>query len=191
MAQAQVAQAPHLPTASATIMYSDLCRELIDVEATIRWCQSRKLLAEKKDCVCGRDLVKRKTTPEMRCWRCPRKACRKEVSLRDGTFFAKSHLEIERIIRLIHLWSTRTSLGRMMKETKHAIDWLTRNATIFTCMQISTKTAVDWYNFLRDVCAQYFVDHPVKIGGPGIELEIDESKFGRHKYNRGRYVDEH
>ena len=58
-------------------------------------------------------------------------------------------------------------------------------------MQISTKTAVDWYNFLCDVCAQYFVDHPVKIGGPGIELEIDESKFGRHKYNRGRYVDEH
>ena len=58
-------------------------------------------------------------------------------------------------------------------------------------LQISTKTAVDWYNFIRDVCAQYFVDHPVKIGGPGIELEIDESKFGRRKYNRGRYVDGH
>ena len=50
---------------------------------------------------------------------------------------------------------------------------------------------MDWFNFIRDVCAQYFLDHPVKIGGQGIEVEIDESKFGRRKYNRGRYVDGH
>ena len=120
MAQTQVAQVPHLPTASATIMYSDLCRELIDVEATIRWCQSRKLLAEKKDCVCGRDLVKRKTTPEMRCWRCPRKACRKEVLLRDGTFFAKSHLEIGRIIRLIYSSLVNANIARQNDEGNKA-----------------------------------------------------------------------
>ena len=46
---------------------------------------------------------------------------------------------------------------------------------------MSKKTGVDWYNFLRDVCAQYYVDHPNVIGGPGIEVEIDESKFGRRK----------
>ncbi len=52
-------------------------------------------------------------------------------------------------------------------------------------------TIVDWYNFHRDVCAQYFLDHPTIIGGPGTIVEIDESKFGRRKYNRGRYQDGH
>ena len=48
-----------------------------------------------------------------------------------------------------------------------------------------------WYNLIRDVCAQYYVDHPNVIGGPGVEVEIDESKFGRRKYHRGRDVEGH
>ena len=50
---------------------------------------------------------------------------------------------------------------------------------------------MDWYNFICDVCAQYFLDHPTTIGGDRVEVEIDESKFGRRKYHRGRYVEGH
>ena len=38
---------------------------------------------------------------------------------------------------------------------------------------------MDWYNFVRDICAEYFLAHPAVIGGPGVEVEIDESKFGK------------
>ena len=38
---------------------------------------------------------------------------------------------------------------------------------------------MDWYNFVRDICAEYFLAHPAVIGGPGVEVEIDESNFGR------------
>uniref|UniRef100_A0A1X7TR95 Uncharacterized protein n=1 Tax=Amphimedon queenslandica TaxID=400682 RepID=A0A1X7TR95_AMPQE len=39
--------------------------------------------------------------------------------------------------------------------------------------------------------AQYFINHPVEIGGPGINVEINESKFGQRKYNRAHLVEGH
>ena len=44
------------------------------------------------------------------------------------------------------------------------------------------RVTVDWFNFCRDVCAQYFLDHPIVTGRPGTVVEIDESKFGKRKY---------
>ena len=61
----------------------------------------------------------------------------------------------------------------------------------FLFLKVGCATAVDWYNFVRDICIQYFIDHPAVIGGPGKEVEIDESKFGKRKYNRGRAVEGH
>ena len=107
-----------------------------------------------------------KRDPELLGGRCPWKSCRREVTLRSGTYFEASPLPIEKILRILHLWSSKTPVGKMMVEA-----------------EISNKTAIDWYNFARDVCAQYFIDHPAVIGGPGVEVEIDESKFGRRKYN--------
>ena len=51
--------------------------------------------------------------------------------------------------------------------------------------EVSQKTAVDWYNFIRDVCTEYFQRNPLVIGGPGVEVETDKSTLGRRKYSRG------
>ena len=83
-------------------------------------------------------MEREKAGKERVLWRCPRKGCRREVSLRKDTFFEGSHLEIEKILRILHLWSTKTPLNKMRVE-----------------VEVSTKTAVDWYNFVRDVCATY------------------------------------
>ena len=50
-------------------------------------------------------------------------------------------------------------------------------------MNLSVKTAkgefsmsnsiiFDWKSFLRDICAEYFIDNPVQLGGPGLTVEI-------------------
>ncbi len=78
------------------------------------------------------------------------------------------------ILELSYWWANGASVTRAMHETGH-----------------SSRTMVDWYNFPRDVCAQYFLDHPVVVGGVGKVVEIDESKFGKRKYNRGRYKEGH
>ena len=53
----------------------------------------------------------------------------------------------------------------------------------------STETVIDWYNYCRDVCADRIMkEHARPIGGPGTTIEIDESKFGKMKCHKGRYI---
>ena len=51
-------------------------------------------------------------------------------------------------------------------------------------------TIVDWYNFCLEVCLEVLERESEKMGGPGKVVEIDESKFGKRKYHRGKRVDE-
>ena len=55
-------------------------------------------------------------------------------------------------------------------------------------MGCSDHTVTDWKNFLRDICAEYFIANPVRLGGPNATVQIDESLFVRRKNNRGRMV---
>ena len=48
---------------------------------------------------------------------------------------------------------------------------------------------MDWYNLYREVCSEVLIKEDAKIGGPGKTVEIDESKFGKRKYHKGRRKD--
>ncbi|OAF68724.1 hypothetical protein A3Q56_03527 [Intoshia linei] len=48
-------------------------------------------------------------------------------------------------------------------------------------LKMSTKTAVDWKNFMRDICMTIMMDYIQKIGGERIEVQIDESQFTKRR----------
>lgn len=56
-------------------------------------------------------------------------------------------------------------------------------------LEISRHTTVDWAIFCREVMYDGLVTRRQKIGGVGVEEEIDEKKFGKMKYHRGHLVE--
>ena len=106
-------------------------------------------------------------------WRCNNKACNKKISIRENSWFSHSNLSLEKIIKLTYYWV-----------------WKMPEYYVRIQLQIgSTETLVDWYSFGREVCLCRLEDNCEQIGGENVIVEIDESKFGKRKYNRGKRVE--
>ena len=46
--------------------------------------------------------------------------------------------------------------------------------------EVASKTAIDVYQWLREVCSTKLLATPIKLGGPGAVIQADESLFN-HK----------
>ena len=159
--------------------YSDLFKATEDEISAIAWCQNNGLIAKDKMCAsCGsptalreRDTVKNKGF----YFRCTLRSCRKEIGVRKDTWFEGSHLRIATIIQFVYFWCR---------------DYVIQDELQFQLGIVGEHTIVDWKNFCRDICLEYFIRNPVVIGGPGQTVEIDECLLVRRKYNVGHQVRE-
>ena len=95
-----------------------------------------------------------------------------KVSIRHNSWLVDTKLELEIVLEFIYLWSQ----GFSASEIKHEL-------------KISNKTITEWTHFLRESCIYSVMENSSSIGGNGIEVEIDESKFGKRKYHRGHRVE--
>ena len=78
-------------------------------------------------------------------------------------FSKKSRLSLQKWLLLIHYWARNYPVTDSAEETK-----------------VDAGTAVDVFQWFREVCTTKLLQTPIVLGGAGIVVEIDESLF-RHK----------
>ena len=106
------------------------------------------------------------------CWAC--RVCRCQRAVTVDSFFDGSQLKLPQLLDCIYWWSHELKLAGACVESG-----------------VGHTSMVQWSNFIRNICCQYLLDHPVVMGGPGRTVEIDESKFMHRKYHRGHYHEGH
>ena len=95
--------------------------------------------------------------------------CRKYYNVFEGTPFKSAKLTLEEIITVIKMWCVKINaraISEVLEIEEHVIYRLIK--------KIERKLKKSYENMPQS-----------KIGGPGIIVEIDESKFGKVKYHRG------
>ena len=95
-----------------------------------------------------------------------------KLTIRHMSWLVDAKLTLPSIVELMYLWSQGFTINEMVHELK-----------------LSRKTVIEWSIFFREACFTMLIDANEPIGGPGIEVEIDESKFGKRKYYRGHQVE--
>ena len=126
---------------------------------------------------CGQEMMLKKTndSKDELMWRCRKKhkvcsgkltSVTKDVklSIRHQSWLVDTKVPVKIVCELMYLWSQGFSIDEIIYELK-----------------LSKKTCIEWTVFFLTM----MVEHSEPISGNGIEVETDESKFGKRKYYRG------
>ena len=149
-----------------------------DKDMGIQFLKDVGLIRSKVPCnTCGRDMTwcADSTTSDGFRWRCRRKVagakCSQSKAIRHGSWFQQSRLTFQEVLHLTYDIVRREPAHLIQEEHGHGSD-----------------TVADWGMFCRETMLVYMEGCSEKIGGPNKTVEIDESMFGRRKYNRGHPV---
>jgi hypothetical protein len=103
---------------------------------------------------------------------CNKHGCRKRISIFKNSFFDHSKMKCNEVFRFGYLWLSGCNHKTIIRMTGH-----------------SSLTVIAYIGYYRQLVSSSLDDEDQVIGGPGIIVEVDESKFGKRKYNRGHRVD--
>jgi ISXO2-like transposase domain len=137
----------------------------------IPFLQEKELIQRSMACLCGNEMAIQKYN---RCldgfiFRCAR--CKRTKSIKDGRFFKNTSISISKIMQLIFLWITETPVS-----------------SASTLIAVSNKTAIQWFNYCRDICSYKMANMDQMLGGQGVTVQIDESLMFKRKSNTGRVI---
>ena len=146
-------------------------------ELTIQFLKDVGFIRSKVQCkTCERDMTwSADPSRDGFRWRCYRSVagvrCRASTSIRHGSWFQLSNLTFAEIMVITYDILCREAANQIENE-----------------YNLSDHTVADWGMFCREAMLDYLAGSSQKIGGLNRVVEIDESKIGRRKYNRGHPV---
>lgn len=150
--------------------HRELVTATLTEETAIEWMRAQGYINTEKSCsLCDRLMkVVRKKGGEY--FRCPK--CRTERSIFYGSIFKFKQVKVNQLLDLLYFWSSNALQVEAAKEAR-----------------VARKTVNAWYMKCRVVCYEIMRrTKQKKIGGPGVIVQVDESKFSKRKYNVGRLV---
>ena len=147
---------------------SELSPMFSDEASCMRFLLNNNAIYRTLDCCKCKSTMNREAA-RFRCSNC---ACRAEMTFLHEPFFSGSRLEVNQMLFLGYLWPAKTPFDLARTFTGHS------RSIISAC-----------YSHLRQSVTDSLDDDGTLLGEDGIIVEIDESKFGKRKYNRGHRVD--
>lgn len=147
--------------------FLDLMQVVSDEENCIQFLYNNEILLHKPNCICGGPFTRRAKKHH-----CNRYACKKSLSIFSGTFFARNRIKCNEVMHLAYLWLTNCSSETIIQHTGH-----------------TAETVSAYKRHFRQLVGDTLETDDMIIGGEGIVVQIDETKFGKRKYHRGHRVD--
>lgn len=105
-------------------------------------------------------------------FRCTRNNCRKQISIYTNSFFSELRTPVRKVLQVGYLWLLKCPSGGIAAYTG-----------------LHKQTVADLLLYYRQLAAASLDDEDTAIGGEGVIVELDESKFGKRKYHRGHRVE--
>lgn len=103
------------------------------------------------------------------CWKCP---CGSKISVRQNSILEKRQTSFRSFIGILNCYATRVSAAIAAEQ-----------------LQLDQRTIKDFYTTIREKMASELSGAAGMIGGVNCIIQLDEAKFGRRKFNRGRLVE--
>ena len=175
-----------------------LCSKLKDNDSSLQFCKDTGLIASEVKCPSCQSKLDRiyetkrgKRKRKQLRFQCNKRQCRRkphEVSVRKGSWFNSSNLSFRKSLLLTYSFIHKLQYNQAIHESSISSGDSETEKYVTT----SSETVADYYNYCREVC-EWAVENKLHsnnpIGGPGKIVEIEESKFGKRKFNKGRIVE--
>ena len=158
---------PTIPTRASVLSV------LTNEKAALCFLEDKGVIRPPKKCpYCNGKLLPQSTNLESKfrfTLRCRAVACKAKYScsVLKGSILMNCKFSKEKFVDFCYHWL----LGCKQKQ-------------IMAALGMNAGTVTDWSNYLREAVTMDILNNDdCKIGGPGIIVEIDESKFGKRKYH--------